>query len=977
MGCTSSNDEIIVRTSDDVSIENAFFRITFSEKTGTFAAYDKITDEVVWEGAELQFDNFSTSNDGIEFSFRENALEKEGVQGKALTVEGKSPDGKEIALTIEIYEQSSGIIFTPSIINHTGKPFRIKNIFPLANAVLYPRQDFDKIQVLDGNGGAEVTHVRNEPFAYSRNNLLITTKSGNDRRSISMGGISYEFFEKFASVDGAIKRSESLTHKMEDKKLKLKSYLNLGREKESGGGEAKLNLEQGENFTFQTVNIPEVNQIAFHKSKLTIRSHNLDPDKKYTLGFSWIDEWDERIQNVWVADAQNPEQRFPILLHHALPVSVNADPATWHLKNIPLEAYKSGDMNIYFEKDKEAPNVVVSEVWISQGNISPDGAWGKVEGDFSGERLINMYAKDPVGKLVEDGDSFRSERDKFYMDFITTDPFESLEKYAFVLKEEQDINLRHYTFPTVCLWYASHGGYGGEVMAVNDSRGAVQEMMRIKNSGFLNYSTAAVRLVPDSYLENNEQGWWDDKHWQMYGSGSGNENVEYNVKVEGAHYKPPYETTKKWSDAVANLGGIPLLYFQTSVRSQDYADKFPGQMLFNESNHEVSNIWPNPNKAGYDFTDPDFIAHMEEVYANLKKAGIEGLMYDYPVTGWSEEGGFENKEVTTAWAYRNIFKLAYENLWKDSTLLHERNLARGSDVTLGLIASQRVWGDTDGMTPEMLTRCGLRWYKNRVVLSYDTDSKNLIKFREISRDKLRQVLTMTYVATGRLLMGNSFGLMTKEDIYDLSRVFPYPQTNQSARPVDAFINYYPTIYDFKVNDAWHQLTLYNNQNEQKKNFNISLSNKNVEGGLSLAKDKSYYLFDFWNQHFIGKLSGNSLLDQTLRPAEARMISIHEVKDYPQFISTNRHLMQGYIDLDEVKWNGEQNKLSGTANVTENEAFKIIVASNEFLPLSIKADNQGSFIDIDPLSQDGLYEIIIENPRSAPVQWEVKFKKKSF
>lgn len=56
-------------------------------------------------------------------------------------------------------------------------------------------------------------------------------------------------------------------------------------------------------------------------------------------------------------------------------------------------------------------------------------------------------------------------------------------------------------------------------------------------------------------------------------------------------------------------------------------------------------------------------------------------------------------------AYRNMFKLAYEGLGSDC-YLNERNLLKGSDITLGLVASQRVWGDTDQITREMVTRCG-------------------------------------------------------------------------------------------------------------------------------------------------------------------------------------------------------------------------------------------------------------------------------
>ena len=190
--------------------------------------------------------------------------------------------------------------------------------------------------------------------------------------------------------------------------------------------------------------------------------------------------------------------------------------------------------------------------------------------------------------------------------------------------------------------------------AENSTLGAVNEMKRIAESGFLKYSRAAVRLVPDVYTSNNQQGWWDDEHWQREYDYDVNEHTHY-----GRHVKP-YETTEKWGKAVTELGGIPLTYFQTCYRSEDYAKQFPGHMLFNkryawkgdpvDPEGEMFTDWKNTfvkngrTVWGYDYTDPDFLSHMHKVYANLKAGGIQGLMFDYPATGWAKAGGMEDEE---------------------------------------------------------------------------------------------------------------------------------------------------------------------------------------------------------------------------------------------------------------------------------------------------------------------------------------------
>ena len=174
----------------------------------------------------------------------------------------------------------------------------------------------------------------------------------------------------------------------------------------------------------------------------------------------------------------------------------------------------------------------------------------------------------------------------------------------------------------MCLWYAHHSGYGGG-KAKNDTVGAVAEMEEIRKSGFLKYSRAAVRLVPDCYSKNNQQGCWDDKHFQMHGS----TNLG---QFEGGTYKAPYETSEKWGKAITERGGIPLTYCQTGFRSEDYAHAFPEHMLFNSSTawmHESykrpldddefwGNAWGKSYRAwSYDCTDPGFVKHMKDVSA--------------------------------------------------------------------------------------------------------------------------------------------------------------------------------------------------------------------------------------------------------------------------------------------------------------------------------------------------------------------------
>lgn len=604
---------------------------------------------------------------------------------------------------------------------------------------------------------------------------------------------------------------------------------------------------------------------------------------------------------------------------------------------------------------------------------------------------LDLLVNDPVGRKIDSKSTYWP-KERFYLNVGNSDPFEALEEYAQTLKLAQQIDLNYYDFPTECLWYAAFYNTDSIREKFNNSKGAVEEMDNAIKSGITKYTKVGIRLVPDAYGANNQQGWWDDEHWAMYNE---------PMSTQQPHYVAPYLKTEQWTKAILGKGGYPFTYMQSARRSEDFVLKHPDWMLFNDPykaypNSQAANLlqessypnqfatgyskhwWTEKQLWGYDFTDKGFIAHMKGVYKRLQDAGIKGIFYDYPEnTAWAYAGGFDDPYSTTSWAYRNMFLLAREGLGKEA-LLQERNVVRGSDVTLGLVSSQRVWGDTDGITPEMISYGGLRWYKNRVVVNYDMDSKDPSDALPIEHnDGNRSMLTMTYVTSGRFLLGRSFLQLSKQQIHDLSRTFPYHTQPQSARPIDAFNKgvEIPRVYDYAVNPDWHQLTFYNyNQTADaaKNTISVALGTSVNEGGLQLDSVKSYYVYDFWNDKLVGLLRGTSMLEQQLRAGESRMMSLHSKKDVPQFISTNRHLMQGYLDLKDCQWEAKGKSLVGVSNIVEDDPYEVVIANNGFRVSKVTVSDKKAHVKFSDIG-DGLIKLIIHSNQSQQIQWSVKYK----
>ncbi|MGB2755294.1 MAG: hypothetical protein WBD75_03755 [Phycisphaerae bacterium] len=588
------------------------------------------------------------------------------------------------------------------------------------------------------------------------------------------------------------------------------------------------------------------------------------------------------------------------------------------------------------------------------------GKWVGV-GEGGGQTAMDLRAADPVGKLVEPGRTYLGD-ERFYVNFTTPDPFEALERYGLAVRAAQHARPNIYSFPTLCAWYVQDFSGGPKI---NHTTGLVEEMDAVARTGFLRYAPVALRLVPDKYHDDTEQGWWDNEHWRKFG-----------------HYTKPYETSGKWCRALLERGGLPFSYFQTGMPSDDYARAFPGHMLNNDiSKLPLQHPHHQPHVT-FDYTDPDFQKHMREVWGKLGKAGLKGVMFDYPETGWRPEGGFEDRHATTASAYRTVFALCREGLGPDA-FIHERNLGETGrpllDVSAGLVDSQRVWGDSNQFTPEMVRRCALRWYKTRVLYSYDMDSKTLFEGRAGDRPPLpatrrQALLTMLYVTAGRVLLSDSFRQLTPEMLHDLSRIFPIYTTARSARPVDAFTDAgaaCPRIYDFPVDNDWHQVMLFNPDFAGTVRIGVRLAGEAADGALGLDPAGEYWAYDFWADRLVAKLDGRQSLEMDLQPGEAKMLSVRRVLDRPQVLSTNRHVMQGYVDLKDVAWKAGEGKLAGTASVVQGETYKIVVALNGRRVATAGAAARGVKVAVRP-TDEGLAEIAIDSNSTSWVDWWATF-----
>ena len=102
-----------------------------------------------------------------------------------------------------------------------------------------------------------------------------------------------------------------------------------------------------------------------------------------------------------------------------------------------------------------------------------------------------------------------------------------------------------------------------------------------------------------------------------------------------------------------------------------------------------------------------------------------------------------------------------------------------------------------------------------------------------------------------------------------------------------------------------------------------------------------------------------------------MISVRKALDHPQVLSANRHVLQGWVELKDVRWDPATLALSGTASVIGGEPFEIVVGNNGAKVLELDADGGEAKLDVHPVA--GLSRLTLSTSASEGVRWRLSYK----
>jgi len=296
---------------------------------------------------------------------------------------------------------------------------------------------------------------------------------------------------------------------------------------------------------------------------------------------------------------------------------------------------------------------------------------------------------------------------------------------------------------------------------------------------------------------------------------------------------------------------------------------------------------------------------------------------------------------------------------------------RSMGAAFGLIDAMRVGPDNGGAGSgrwnSVMTgphHGSNLYFLNRRVWHNDPDPIYVRPSNPLNSARL--MASWVAVSGSMLTTSYQFSELPEERLDILKRCMPGHQAQ--ARPVDLFESRTARIWlltDASRNVRRDVIGLFNWNEKEPDTITYDMDK------LGLDAETTYVAFDYWANKFAEPIQGT--LRQTLEPGSCRILAVRPAADYPQLISTSRHITQGVTDVLEERWNEDKRTLFGRSLVVAGDPYELRIAmpaSGSWEVAQVSAD--GATIELSSHAERGI-RVLIKSPKSREIAWKLTFR----
>jgi melibiase-like protein len=380
----------------------------------------------------------------------------------------------------------------------------------------------------------------------------------------------------------------------------------------------------------------------------------------------------------------------------------------------------------------------------------------------------------------------------------------------------------------------------------------------------------------------------------------------------------------------------------------------------------------NPKRYGLDITHPEAAKWLHDLIDTIANDwGYEMIKIDFMAWSILAAERYYDPTLSSAQAYRKGLEIMRT---ASGDKCHILECGPGA-TTVGLIDSMRLEADvnygfsnTAWETYFLHPACSAsaaakRYYFHKRTWINDVDH---ICLDLLNNQQSEAAATLIALSGGNMISGDRLTQLDKNKLDILKKITP--SFGEAATPVDLFDDEMQSVFALKIKRSFAEWTIVGFFNA---NLAQSIERKFSLQRLWLDAGKTYLAFDFWKQQFIGEIAGEIKL--TIQPGSVVLLTIHEKSGSPQFISTDRHVMQGALEIENINWDESTKTISGTSIGPLDTSHNVFVYIPESHPWTWSGS--GLFQDHDSYSlklvDNNIIRVHVNFDKGDHVKWEIK------
>lgn len=323
-----------------------------------------------------------------------------------------------------------------------------------------------------------------------------------------------------------------------------------------------------------------------------------------------------------------------------------------------------------------------------------------------------------------------------------------------------------------------------------------------------------------------------------------------------------------------------------------------------------------------------------------------------------------NQSMTTISAYQHVVELMREAAGENVHLLACNSLMPS---TLGCTDAFRVGDDVGEWRRTFhygVKSIPARYYTNGIYWRNDPDC--LLVREQFTVGQARMWASLIAISGGLVFISEDLTSLPAQRLAIIKNILPvYHNTTKSyqyGRPIDILENELPQVWHLPVAKsfgAWDIAAVFNwGESDCQKNIRFDM--------FGLNPEETYLVYDFWENRLLGMFSKSFTI---MVPSQScRVLSIRRLLTHPGLLSTNRHITQGGVEIEDIHWNDNSHVLHGISHVIKNNPYSIVI---NIPPTYRFVSIVGGEVEAENAT---LLRFQVESTRTSNVVWEIKFKK---